>query len=88
MAGPWDDLEELHALAAKIGMRREWFQDKPWPGQHYDVTAPKRLLAIRAGAVPVSARDLATAVFTARRSGQDHPLAPAELGLPGPATLF
>jgi Protein of unknown function (DUF4031) len=28
--GPFDDPEELHAFAARIGLRRSWFQDKPW----------------------------------------------------------
>jgi Protein of unknown function (DUF4031) len=53
--GPDDDLAELHELAAQIGMRRSWFQDKPWPRAHYDVTDSKRMQAIAAGAVPVSA---------------------------------
>jgi hypothetical protein len=29
--GPDGDLAELHAFAAAIGLRRAWFQDKPWP---------------------------------------------------------
>jgi hypothetical protein len=45
---------ELHALAFRIGMRKEWFQ-----GDHYDLTPGKRAAAIRAGAVEV---DRATAV--------------------------
>lgn len=32
-AGPFDDITELHAVADVIGMRRDWFQAKPWPGQ-------------------------------------------------------
>jgi hypothetical protein len=52
--GPDDDIAELHALAAKIGLRRAWFQDKPWPRAHYDVTESKRQEAIRAGAVPIT----------------------------------
>jgi Protein of unknown function (DUF4031) len=39
--GPHDQLDELHAFAASIGLRRSWFQDKPWPCAHYDVTEPK-----------------------------------------------
>lgn len=40
--------EELHAFAAALGLKREWFQDKPgFP--HYDVTPKKRDLALRAG---------------------------------------
>lgn len=45
------DIEELHALAARIGLKRAWFQDKTFP--HYDVQARKRELAIKAGAVPI-----------------------------------
>ncbi|GAT07591.1 DUF4031 domain-containing protein [Mycolicibacterium novocastrense] len=46
------DPTELHRLAAKIGLRRAWFQDKP-SGAHYDVTDTKRRAAIAAGAVPI-----------------------------------
>ncbi len=54
---PDGDLGELHALASQIGLRRSWFQDKPWPRAHYDVTDAKRAAAISAGAVPVSAME-------------------------------
>jgi hypothetical protein len=36
-AGPWDDPAELHQIAARIGLRRSWYQAKPWPRGHYDV---------------------------------------------------
>lgn len=52
--GPEDDIAELHAFALRIGLRRSWFQDKPWPLAHYDVTESKRQAAIRAGAVPIA----------------------------------
>ncbi len=45
-----DDPEALHAMAERIGMRREWFQDKPgFP--HYDLLPPLREKAIAMGAV-------------------------------------
>lgn len=45
-------LEELHAMAARIGMRREWFQNKPnYP--HYDLTEGLRAAAVAAGAQEV-----------------------------------
>ena len=47
-------LEELHALAETIGLRREWFQDKRVP--HYDLTPENRAAAIAAGAVAVDRR--------------------------------
>lgn len=49
-----DSLEELHAMAAKIGMRRSWFQGPPehkFP--HYDVSTTYRMHAVRNGAVEV-----------------------------------
>jgi hypothetical protein len=53
--------EELHAFAAKIGLRREWAQLRPRASAaHYDVTPPKRALAIKLGAVAVSGRELVT----------------------------
>jgi hypothetical protein len=60
--GPEDDLADLHALAARIGLKRAWFQSAPryptifWPRCHYDVTDAVRLKAIAAGAVPVTMR--------------------------------
>lgn len=54
------DLETLHKFAARIGMRKSWFQSPPkasWP--HYDLNASKRGLAIRMGAVFVPAREQA-----------------------------
>jgi Protein of unknown function (DUF4031) len=55
--GPSDDVAELHAFAARIGLRRSWFQDKEWPRAHYDVTESKRQEAIRAGAVVITWRE-------------------------------
>ena len=48
--------EELHAMANRIGLRREWFQSSSF--DQYDITPPKRALAIKLGAVAVSARIL------------------------------
>lgn len=45
-------LRELHALAAKIGMKRAWFQDREQL-PHYDVQPRMRGLAIKAGAQAV-----------------------------------
>lgn len=49
-------VEELHTFAEKIGMKREWFQDKKIP--HYDISMGKRELAIKLGAVEVDTRGL------------------------------
>ncbi len=46
-----DDEAELHALAARIGMKREWYQ-----GDHYDVPLTRRDLALEAGALAITYR--------------------------------
>lgn len=44
-----EDLDALHAMAKKIGMKREWFQPhRHLP--HYDLVPSKRAHAIRLGA--------------------------------------
>jgi hypothetical protein len=44
-----DSLDELHSFAAKLGLRRSWFQSKTrYP--HYDVTTSVRTRAIALGA--------------------------------------
>jgi hypothetical protein len=48
-----DTLEELHAMAARLGIPRRAFQNKT-SGAHYDVTADLRELAIALGAVAIS----------------------------------
>lgn len=47
-----DTLDELHAFAARLGLRSAWFQPHPrWP--HYDLTPGRRAEAVRLGAVEV-----------------------------------
>jgi len=60
------DLTELHQFAQSIGLRRAWFQDKD-SGAHYDVTDRLRHRAIRAGARPISWREIRT-VWPARHT--------------------
>jgi hypothetical protein len=40
------DMSELHTVAQKLGLKREWFQ-----GDHYDISMSKRSLAVSAGLV-------------------------------------
>ncbi len=46
-----DSVEELHEFAAKIGMKKAWFQNRKLP--HYDLTAKRRKLALSLGAQEV-----------------------------------
>lgn len=75
--------EELHALARRIGLRPEWFQDKDDHGlqthRHYDVTEGKRFAAIRAGAVPITWREAGQMSMEERRRRPRNP----EKGLEG-----
>ncbi|MCX4605440.1 DUF4031 domain-containing protein [Streptomyces anulatus] len=53
-----DTETELHAFAARLGLKRAWYQrkgptDYRW---HYDVTPNKRALAVRYGAQEVDRR--------------------------------
>lgn len=59
-----DDLDELHAMAEKIGVARRHFQ-----GDHYDVCMAKRSLAIVFGAVPVTLKQLAAMAYRRKRVG-------------------
>lgn len=44
-----DSLDELHAFAAGLELKRQWFQDKAgFP--HYDLTVGKRSMAVKRGA--------------------------------------
>jgi hypothetical protein len=66
------DLDELHALAAAIGLRRVWFQDRRrFP--HYDVDAEYRERAIAAGAIAITDRRIPDDVLMKRSDGSYVP---------------
>lgn len=62
-----DNVEELHRFAAKIGLKRSWFQDK-LSGPHYDISMSKRRLAIFHGAREITMRECA-AICWCQRAG-------------------
>lgn len=60
--------EELHAFAARLGLKREWAQLRPKASAaHYDLTPRRRTLAVKLGAVEVSGRELAARNFDGLR---------------------
>lgn len=61
-------LDELHDFAAKIGMKREWFQDTGTQHPHYDVMGVMKSKAVRHGAKLVDSREL---VKRALKKGRD-----------------
>lgn len=74
-----DTTDELHAFAARIGMRRSWFQgrcksktcttraDGVCVHYHYDVVDSRRQAAIAAGAEAVTLKALGQ-IISARRA--------------------
>ena len=54
-----DSTEELIAMAEKIGVHRRWIQKAGTPWEHFDVALAAREQAVRAGAVPITMRQLA-----------------------------
>lgn len=59
-----DTDEELHAMAARIGVRRKWHQ-----GDHYDVCLAMRATAVQAGAREITRRQLGAMVANRRATG-------------------
>ncbi|MFA7454891.1 MAG: DUF4031 domain-containing protein [Desulfobulbaceae bacterium] len=53
-----DSVEDLHRFAAKLGLRRSWFQDHSIL-PHYDLTVGMRQRAIMQGAREIDSRELA-----------------------------
>ena len=49
-------IEELHAFAERLGLRREWLQRRSIP--HYDLTGERYELALAMGAELISSREL------------------------------
>lgn len=55
-------VDDLHAFALGIGLRREWFQNGPRSRvPHYDLTEKRRAAALVAGASFVPAKEQARA---------------------------
>lgn len=63
-----DTEEELHAMAARIGVARRWFQ-----GDHYDICKTKRELAVGFGAVELSQRELGRVSLNRKRVAKGLP---------------
>lgn len=53
-----DTLEELHAMADRLGLKRQWFQVSRSGMPHYDICQTKREQAIRFGAVEIDRRKM------------------------------
>jgi hypothetical protein len=60
-----DSDEELHAMAATIGVAKKWHQKPPRHESHYDIAKSKRAAAVAAGAIEITWRQ--AGCMTARR---------------------
>lgn len=54
-----DTIEELHAFANRLGLKRSWFQNQDHSLPHYDLTAYKRKVAVIFGAVEIDMQRVA-----------------------------
>lgn len=63
-----DTPAELRAMARRIGVAERWVQFPGTPKEHLDICAARRQVAIAAGAVPVSTREIVRRIV-ARRKG-------------------
>ena len=63
------DAGELHEFAARLGLRKAWFQSKrgrPWH-DHYDIPGDARRLAVGMGAISLTTREMGTRQAHRRR---------------------
>lgn len=60
------ELDELHAMAERIGLKRAWFQEHRL-APHYDLTPSRRADAVAFGAVEVD-RARSVEIWRARRA--------------------
>jgi hypothetical protein len=66
-----DTSEELHAMADTIGVGRKWCQMKDTPREHYDIAMTKKALAVSAGAIEVTKKDLVRLLNKTHRYNPD-----------------
>lgn len=63
-----DSSEELLAMADTIGVDRKWIQAHGTYREHFDVCKSKRAMAVEAGAIEISQRELGIRLRTRRLS--------------------
>ena len=67
-----DTPQELHEMAARLGLLRQWFQSKPerpWR-DHYDIPEEVRAQALACGAKPLSTREMGERQARRRAAGR------------------
>jgi hypothetical protein len=66
-----DKVDELFAMADKIGMARRWYQPLSHP--HFDLSKTKRRQAVARGAIEVDRRELVRIMRETRKLWFDDP---------------
>lgn len=64
-----DTEDELHAMAARIGVARKWHQGTAGRDSHYDIALSKRALAIDYGAGSITLRQCGLMVSNRKATG-------------------
>lgn len=67
-----DTLEELHAAARRVGLSMRAFQNHP-AHPHYDLVPTKRGLAVKHGAIELSAQEFAMRSYRKRAQVEPPP---------------
>lgn len=62
-----DTTEELLAMADTIGVARRWLQSKGERLEHFDISKTKRSLAVEAGAVEITTRQMSLWLTNGKR---------------------
>ncbi len=65
-----DSTDELLQMVDRIGVARRWIQDSGEPLEHFDICLSKRALAVKAGAVEITMRELGHKLKTKRGAVQ------------------
>ncbi len=65
-----DTSRELVEIAEKIGIAHRWIQKPGTAYEHFDVSLEKRAMAVRAGAIEVTMRDLG--MLIRKRKGKSY----------------
>lgn len=61
-----DTDQELHAMAAQIGVARRWHQKAGTPHSHYDICLSKRAKAVQLGAQEIDRTGVASIIKSKR----------------------
>lgn len=65
-----DTDEELHLMAARIGVARRWHQKAGTPHSHYDICLSKRAAAVALGAAEIDRVGVAGIIKSKRAAAQ------------------